>query len=166
MNNCQFVGRLTADPELRRTQEGTAVCSYSLAVKRPMTKDVTDFLDFVTWRQGAEYLTQYSHKGDIVAVSGALQARDWTDRNGNKRRAFEIATTSVELLSSKRNSQDTRALIPERRKTPDMGSPAPHSRRTGGTDTASRALEDIRISPKMTPPYRSKPEKSIFPQKD
>lgn len=65
------------------------------------------FLDFVTWRQGAEYLTQYGHKGDIVAVSGALQARDWTDKNGNKRRAFEIVTTSVELLSSKRNSQDT-----------------------------------------------------------
>lgn len=107
MNNCQFVGRLTADPELRRTQEGTAVCSYSLAVKRPMTKDATDFLDFVTWRQGAEYLTQYGHKGDIVAVSGALQARDWTDKNGNKRRAFEIVTTSVELLSSKRNSQGT-----------------------------------------------------------
>ncbi len=107
MNNCQFVGRLTADPELRRTQEGTAVCSYSLAVKRPMTKDATDFLDFVTWRQGAEYLTQYGHKGDIVAVSGALQARDWTDKNGNKRRAFEVVTTSVELLSSKRNSQDT-----------------------------------------------------------
>ena len=107
MNNCQFVGRLTADPELRRTQEGTPVCSYSLAVKRPMTKDATDFLDFVTWRQGAEYLTQYGHKGDIVAVSGALQARDWTDKNGNKRRAFEVVTTRVELLSSKRNSQDT-----------------------------------------------------------
>ena len=71
-----------------------------------MTKDTTDFLDFVTWRQGAEYLTQYGHKGDIVAVSGALQARDWTDKNGNKRRTFEIVTTNVELLSSKRNSQD------------------------------------------------------------
>lgn len=139
MNNCQFVGRLTADPELRRTQDGTAVCSYSLAVKRPMTKDATDFLDFVTWRQGAEYLTQYGHKGDIVAVSGALQARDWTDKNGNKRRAFEIVTTSVELLSSKRNSQDT-TPIPGRRKTPDTGSPAPHSRRTGATDTVSRGF--------------------------
>lgn len=164
MNNCQFVGRLTADPELRRTQEGTAVCSYSLAVKRPMTKDATDFLDFVTWRQGAEYLTQYGHKGDIVAVSGALQARDWTDKNGNKRRAFEVVTTSVELLSSKRNSQDT--TNPERRKTPDTGSPAPHSRRPGATDTVSRGSEDIRRSPKTTPPCRSRPEKSIFPQKD
>lgn len=71
MNNCQFVGRLTADPELRRTQEGTAVCSYSLAVKRPMTKDATDFLDFVTWRQGAEYLTQYA----IRAISWPFPER-------------------------------------------------------------------------------------------
>ena len=106
MNNCQFVGRLTADPELRRTQDGTAVCSYSLAVKRPMAKDATDFLDLVTWRQGAEFLAQYGHKGDTVAASGTLQTRDWTDKNGNKRRAFEVVTTSVELLSSKRNSQE------------------------------------------------------------
>ena len=105
MNNCQFVGRLTADPELRRTNDGTAVCSYSLAVKRPGAKDTTDFLNFVTWRQGAEFLAQYGHKGDTVAVSGQLQTREWTDKNGGKRRAFEIFTSSVELLSSKRNSQ-------------------------------------------------------------
>ena len=105
MNNCQFVGRLTADPELRRTNDGTAVCSYSLAVKRPGAKDTTDFLNFATWRQGAEFLAQYGHKGDTVAVSGQLQTREWTDKNGNKRMAFEIFTSSVELLSRKRNSQ-------------------------------------------------------------
>lgn len=105
MNNCQFVGRLTADPELRRTNDGTAVCSYSLAVKRPGAKDTTDFLNFVTWRQGAEFLARYGHKGDTVAVSGQLQTREWTDKNGNKRMAFEIFTSSVELLPSKRNSQ-------------------------------------------------------------
>ena len=86
MNSCNFVGRLCADPELRRTQDGTAVCSYSLAVKRPMVKDVTDFIDFVTWRQGAEYLAQYGHKGDVVAVTGTLQPRSWTDKEGNKRK--------------------------------------------------------------------------------
>lgn len=105
MNSCNFVGRLCADPELRRTPDGTAVCSYSLAVKRPMVKDTTDFIDFVTWRQGAEYLTQYGHKGDVVAVTGTLQPRSWTDKEGNKRKAFEVCTTSVELLSSKRNSE-------------------------------------------------------------
>lgn len=105
MNSCQFVGRLTAEPELRRTNDGTAVCSYSLVVKRPGVKDVTDFLDFVSWRQGAEFLAKYGHKGDTVAVSGQLQTREWTDKNGNKRRAFEVITSSVEPLSSRRNSR-------------------------------------------------------------
>ena len=105
MNSCNFVGRLCADPELRRTNEGTAVCSYSRAVKRPNVKDVTDFIDFVTWRQGAEYLAQYGHKGDVVAVTGTLQPRSWTDKEGNKRKAFEVVTTGVELLSSKKNSE-------------------------------------------------------------
>ena len=107
MNHCAFVGRLTADPELRRTQDGTAVCSYSLAVKRPMVKDTTDFIEFVTWRQSAEYLAQYGHKGDVVAATGTLQPRDWTDKNGNKRRAFEIVTSNVELLSSKKKSEES-----------------------------------------------------------
>lgn len=106
MNSCNFVGRLTAEPELRRTQEGIAVCSYSLAVKRPMVKDTTDFIEFVSWRQSAEYLAQYAHKGDIVAASGNLQPRTWTDKDGNKRKAMEIVTTSVELLSSKKNSEN------------------------------------------------------------
>lgn len=105
MNSCNFVGRLTAEPELRRTPDGTAVCSFSLAVKRPMVKDTTDFIDFVSWRQSAEYLAQYGHKGDIVAVAGSLQPRSWTDKEGNKRKAFEVVTTGVELLSSKRESQ-------------------------------------------------------------
>lgn len=107
MNSCNFVGRLTADPELRRTQDGTAVCSYSLAVKRPMVKDTTDFIEFVTWRQSAEYLAQYGHRGDVVAATGTLQPRDWTDKNGNKRRAFEIVTSNVELLSSKKKTEET-----------------------------------------------------------
>lgn len=105
MNSCNFVGRLTADPELRRTPEGTAVCSYSLAVKRPMVKDTTDFIDFVSWRQSAEYLAQYAHKGDIVAATGTLQPRAWTDKDGNKRKAFEVVTTGVELVSAKKDSQ-------------------------------------------------------------
>ena len=105
MNSCNFVGRLCADPELRRTHDGTAVCSFSLAVKRPMVKDTTDFIDFVSWRQSAEYLAQYGHKGDIVAVTGSLQPRSWTDKDGNKRKAFEVVTTGVELISSKKESQ-------------------------------------------------------------
>lgn len=105
MNSINIVGRLTADPELRRTQDGTAVCTYSLAVKRPKVKDTTDFIECVTWRQGAEYLSQYGHKGNVVAVSGSLQIRSWTDKDGNKRKTAEVVTYSVELLSSNRNSE-------------------------------------------------------------
>lgn len=107
MNSCHFVGRLTANPELRRTQDGTAVCSYSLAVKRPMVKDTTDFPEFVSWRQSAEYLAQYAKKGDIVAVCGTLQSREWTDKEGKKRKQWEVVTTSVLLVSSRRDSQAT-----------------------------------------------------------
>ena len=105
MNNTNFIGRLTDNPELRRTQNGTACCSFSLAVKRPKAKDTTDFLNFVVWQQGAEYLCQYGHKGDIVGVTGYLTSRNWEDKNGNKRVAFEVTCDSVELLSSKRNSE-------------------------------------------------------------
>ena len=59
MNSCNMIGRMTADPELRRTGDGTPVCTFSLAVRRPRTKDVSDFVDFVAWRQSAEYLSQY-----------------------------------------------------------------------------------------------------------
>ena len=105
MNSVNLVGRLCADPELRRTGDGTAVCSYTLAVKRPMVKDTTDFHECVSWKQSAEYLSQYGHKGDIVAVSGSLQDRKWTDKEGKERRTKEVVTTSVTLLSSKRNSE-------------------------------------------------------------
>lgn len=105
MNSINIIGRLTAEPELRRTPDGTAVCSYSLAVKRPKVKDTTDFISCVTWRQGAEYLSQYGHKGDIVAVSGVLASRKWQDKDGNSRINWEVVTDTVELLSSKKDTQ-------------------------------------------------------------
>ena len=105
MNSINIVGRLTADPELRRTGDNTAVCSISVAVKRPRVKDTTDFIECVVWRQSAEYLHQYGHKGDVVAVSGSLQARTWKDKEGNNRKAWEVVAESVELLSSNKDSK-------------------------------------------------------------
>ena len=105
MNSCNFVGRLTAEIELRRTNNGKAVATYSLAVKRPRVADTTDFIEFVSWEQAAEYLSQYAKKGDVVAACGTLQPRTWTDKDGNKRKTFEVVTTSVELLSSKKNTE-------------------------------------------------------------
>ena len=105
MNSTNMIGRLTADPELRRTGDGTAVCTFTIAVRRPRVKDTSDFVDFVAWRQSAEYLSQYGHKGDIVAVSGPLTSRKWKDKNDNNRINWEIQADSVELLSSKKDSQ-------------------------------------------------------------
>ena len=105
MNSTNMIGRLTADPELRRTSDGTAVCTFTLAVRRLRVKDTSDFIDFVAWRQSAEYLSRYGHKGDIVAVSGPLTSRKWKDKNDNNRINWEITAESVELLSSKKDSQ-------------------------------------------------------------
>ena len=102
MNSINIIGRLTKEVELRRTQSGKAVATYSLAVKRPRSKEDTDFINCVTWEKAAEYLSQYGHKGDVVAVNGSLQSRKWEDKNGNKRTEWEVVTDSVELLSGKK----------------------------------------------------------------
>lgn len=100
MNSCNFIGRLVSEPELKTTQSGLSVCSFTLAVKRPKVKDTTDFLNFVAWRQSAEYLCKYGSKGNLVGVSGTLTSRSYEDKNGNKRTAFEIVADTVELLSN------------------------------------------------------------------
>jgi single-strand DNA-binding protein len=104
MNNINICGRLTANPELKTTQNGISVCAYNLAVKRPKVKDTTDFLTCVSWRQGAEYLAKYGRKGDMVAVSGVLTTRSWQDKNGNNRISHEIVADTVEILSSASNT--------------------------------------------------------------
>ena len=101
MNIISITGRLTADPELKVTQSGVSVCSFTLAVKRPRTKDETDFLNFTAWRQSAEYLCNYGRKGNLVGVTGSLVSRKWEDQNGNKRTSFEISVDSAELLSNR-----------------------------------------------------------------
>ena len=100
MNAINLTGRLTKDVELKTTQNGKSVCSYTLAVNRPKVKDTTDFITCVTWNQGAEYLSKYAHKGDKVGVTGMLTCRKWQDQNGNNRESFEVVTDTVEILSS------------------------------------------------------------------
>lgn len=90
LNKIFIMGRLTRDPELRRTQNGTAVTSFTLAVDRDFknadgTKE-TDFIDCVVWRQTAEFVSKYFTKGRMAVVEGRLQIRDWQDKDGNKRR--------------------------------------------------------------------------------
>ena len=107
MNAINITGRLTADPELKTTKSGVSVCAYNLAVKRPKVKDTTDFLTCVSWRQGAEYLSKYGHKGDMVAVSGVLTARSYEDKNGNKRVSYEIVSDTVEIVGGTKTEQAT-----------------------------------------------------------
>ena len=106
------MGRLTRDPELRRTQSGTAVASFSLAVDRDF-KDkstgerTTDFIDVVAWRQTGEFVSRYLTKGRMAVVEGRLQIREWTDKDGNNRRTAEIVADQVYFGDSKRDDNQT-----------------------------------------------------------
>ena len=106
LNHCVFMGRLTSAPELRHTQQGTAVTSFTIAVDRDFEKGKTDFIDCVAWRGTAEFVSKYFGKGRMIAVSGKLQMRDWTDKDGNKRRNAEIIADNVYFADSKNSSAD------------------------------------------------------------
>ncbi len=108
LNHIVIMGRLTRDPELRRTQSGTPVVSFSLAVDRDFAsreggERQTDFIDVVAWRGTAEFVSKYFGKGRMAVVSGRLQIRDWTDRDGNKRRTAEVVADNVYFGDSKRD---------------------------------------------------------------
>lgn len=108
MNQIVLMGRLTRDPELRHTQTGTPVASFTLAVDRGFHKEgerETDFIDIVAWRNTAEFVSKYFSKGQMCAVTGRLQIRDWTDKDGNKRRSAEVIADNVYFTDSKK--QDT-----------------------------------------------------------
>lgn len=111
MNSFNCVGRLTADPELKATQSGISVCSFSLAVNRPKVKDTTDFLNFVAWRQSAEYLCKYARKGNRIAVSGCLTSRKYDDKDGKHRVAFEIVCDALSVLENANSNVDTQMNV-------------------------------------------------------
>ena len=100
------MGRLTKDPELRHTQQGTAVTSFTIAVDRDFEKGKTDFIDCVAWKNTAEFVSKYFGKGRMAVVSGKLQMRDWTDKEGNKRRNAEIVADNVYFADSKNSNAD------------------------------------------------------------
>lgn len=106
LNQIVLMGRLTKDPELRRTQNSTAVASFTLAVERDFKSDngekQTDFIDIVAWRNTAEFVSKYFFKGQMAAVTGRLQIRDWTDKEGGKRRSAEVVADNVYFAESKK----------------------------------------------------------------
>ena len=107
LNHIVIMGRLTRDPELRRTGSGIAVASFTVAVDRDFGgrdggEKETDFIDCVAWRQTGEFLSKYFTKGSMIVVSGRLQIRNWTDKEGNKRRSAEVVADNVYFGESKR----------------------------------------------------------------
>ena len=108
LNHITIMGRLTRDPELRRTGSGVAVASFTVAVDRDFGKNEagekeTDFIDCVAWRQTGEFVSKYFTKGRMIVVSGRLQIRSWTDKDGNKRRTAEVVADNCYFGESKRN---------------------------------------------------------------
>ena len=113
------MGRLTRDPELRHTSSGIAVASFSLAVDRGYTpKDggekQTDFIDIVAWRSTGEFVSKYFTKGQMCAVIGRLQIRDWNDKEGNKRRSAEVVADNVYFTESKKSREASQSFSPAR----------------------------------------------------
>ena len=107
LNRIIIMGRLTRDPELRRTQSGTSVTSFTVAVDRDYSDQSgdrqTDFIDCVSWRAGADFVAKYFHKGSMIVVDGRLQSRKWQDRDGNNRTSWEILTDHTYFGESKRS---------------------------------------------------------------
>ena len=130
LNKIFLMGRLTRDPELRRTQTGTPVASFSLAVDRDFKDKATgerstDFIDVVAWRQTAEFVSRYFTKGRMAVVEGRLQIRVWTDKDGGKRRSAEVVADNVYFGDSKRDGAGDFG-----------GAPASYSAPMGGRNAA------------------------------
>ena len=112
LNHIIIMGRLTRDPELRRTGSGIAVASFTVAVDRDFGnresgERETDFIDCVAWRQTGEFVSKYFTKGRMAVVSGRLQIRNWTDKDGNKRRSAEVVADNVYFGDSKRDGESS-----------------------------------------------------------
>ncbi|MET0017876.1 single-stranded DNA-binding protein [Oscillibacter sp.] len=116
LNKIILMGRLTRDPELRRTGSGTAVTSFTLAVDRDFKSQSgekeTDFIDIVAWRATAEFVSKYFSKGRMAVVEGRLQLRDWVDKQGNKRRSAEVVADNVYFGDSKKDVPNSGTSTP------------------------------------------------------
>ena len=117
MLNCvAIMGRLTRDPELKTTGTGVSVVSFTVAVDRNFVRAgeerQADFIDVVAWRQTAEFICKYFHKGSMIAIDGSIQTRSWEDKEGNKRKSTEIAANNVSFCGSKSESGNTSASSP------------------------------------------------------
>ncbi len=127
LNKVILMGRLTRDPELRRTQSGTPVTSFTLAVDRDFKSQgeekQTDFIDVTCWQKSAEFVEKWFRKGQLVAVTGRLQARKYTDKDGNNRTAFEVVAEETHF--AERKSDSPSYDLPPKAEASHNTSPAP-----------------------------------------
>lgn len=100
-NKATLGGRLTADPELKTTQNGTPVCTFSVAVNRKANREETDFINCVAWQKTGEFISKYFKKGSCILVCGAIQTRSWTDNSGGKRYATEVIVDDAYFVDSR-----------------------------------------------------------------
>ena len=113
LNHIVIMGRLTKEPELRTTSSGTSVASFTVAVARDFgTQKETDFIDCVAWRQTAEFISKYFHKGNMIVVSGRLQSRKWQTAEGENRTYWEIVAENAYFGESKRDSSSEDKRFP------------------------------------------------------
>ena len=145
LNRWIGMGRLTRDPELKRTANNVAVVSFTLAVDRDGKprdgEKKTDFIDFVAWRQTAEFISRYFAKGRTMAVEGKLQVREYTDRDGNKRKAVEVVVDNAYFGDSKRSEGgDYQAGAP----VPDFPAGGEQFSELAGDDGHSQPLQGLR----------------------
>lgn len=115
MNKAILIGRLTKDPELRTTQNGTSVCSFTVAVDRNTKEKATDFISCVAWRQTGEFVSKWFTKGKMIALVGQIQTRNYTDKSGNNRTAVEVVADEVSFCGDRKQTYDD---IPEDEELP------------------------------------------------
>lgn len=161
LNSVALMGRLVYDPELRTTPQGTSVCSFRLAVDRSFVRQgeqrQADFLDIVAWRQTAEFVCKYFHKGSLIAVAGSLQSRQYQDKHGNNRTAVEVVASQVSFCGGKAESKPSPAsfkqeaaassspeLTPTDEPTPFDPPPEPAPEQTGLSGGQMYSGEDLK----------------------
>lgn len=136
INSAVLAGRITKDPELRKTQNGKSVCSFVVACDRPKTKDgesAADFISCVAWNQSADYLCAYAHTGDLIGIQGSIQTRSYDDQSGQRRYVTEVLANRLTILSSVSRQQEQS----QEKKEPAPAEPSTASASLGETSSYS-----------------------------
>ena len=128
LNKVILIGHLTADPELKQTQSGIAVTSFSIGVTRRFARNgeqpTSDFINIVAWRQQAEFVTKYFHKGNAICIVGSLQTRNYVDQQGNKRYVTEVVADEISFVEKKSNAPGAHQYEPTGETTPAFSNDA------------------------------------------